>query len=1205
MRLTLCAFTCLLLLAPATYAQSERGTITGTITDPAGAVVANTAVEAKNTGTGVVYKAASSTTGNYTLSQLPVGTYQVTATSSGFKQFLQTGITLSTAQTVRIDVKLEVGNIQEVVTVSADAPLLATENASVAQVVSSSRMDDLPIQNISTFGIRDTFSAVNLVPGGQEMVPPGSFFGTMRVNGMPGGTESMRIDGQDATETAWSVAYNMFMPGQDSMEEVAIQTSNYSAEFGTAGSAIFNMTMKSGTNRLHASAYEYLRNTDLDASEPYNHYTPVDIHHDYGFTVGGPVYIPHVYNGRDKTFFFFSFEQNRQNVSASATDTVPTQAFRIGDFSQELGSTPLGTDILGRPIYNNEIYNPATTRNVLVNGTTYTVRDPFPSNKIPLSLEDPVAAALQATIPLPTNGLLSGNDSLVYPSKLLTTIPSVKIDHNLSSKLKISGSWSMTDIFVPFPDGYQPPVTSERDLWETTHAARINLDYTITPTLLLHLGGGYMGFSFFDPVPNYEGYNNQTNLGLPGTYTNIYPTLFGLQNPDGSGKTSTSFQGNDMGPIAQQHQWQEKPTATGTLSWVKGNHTYKFGGEFRVESYPSLVTTPANGWFTFSGAETGLPYLTTTTVGSGSIGLPYAGFFLGDVDNGQIGQLSDFHLGKHMFSFFAQDTWKVSRKLTLDYGLRYDYETYLQNDGFVPAFGFNTPNPNYGGIPGAAIFEGYGPGKCNCEFASNYPYNFGPRLGIAYQINPKTVFRGGFAVSYAQTEYLEMDTLRMGSDVLYGPSTQYGIPFSQLKNGSPIVPVFPNFDPAQIPASPGAADTLGIDRHAGYPPRMIMWNIGIQRELSKNMSLEVSYVGNRGYWWNSDGVLSDPNRVTPAILSAHNFDPTLANVGDDMVLLQQFSSLTSTQRTQFNLQAPYPGFQGTVSQALRPYPQFGGVTLNWSPLGKSWYDSLQVKFTKRYSHGLSLMANYTFQKEEILGTETQNPAFQTISPVINLDNIGANKSISGMSVPHRFVLAGNYVTPQWSEAPKPVSWLLKDWNFGAYLSYQSGFLISAPVALNYPNPYSELSLTQADLHYGLYGVAFPAAGFASRVAGQPLVLTDLNSSYNPLTQTQVLNPAAWSNPASGVFGTGSVYYNDYRYRRVPQENLSLARIFRIREGMSLQFRIELENAFNRVRIPNPQSGVVIPGIFGNSDFAGTAVSTGGQRTGQAVMRINF
>jgi hypothetical protein len=1219
MRTVVHVFVYLILLVPAALAQSDRGTITGTITDATGAMIPNASIEAKNMETGIAYNAASSETGNYTLAQLPVGVYQLTATTTGFKQFIRTGITVSTAQTLRVDVKLEVGNISETVTVSADAPLLKTESGELSQVVSSSQMNDLPMLNISSFGIRDTFASVNLLPGAGE-INPGSWMGSLRVNGIPAGTQSVRIDGQDATETAWSAAYNMAMPGLDSLEETAIQTSNYSAEFGQAGGAVFNMTMKSGTNRYHGSAYEYMRNDALDASQPFNHYKPIDKRHDYGFTVGGPLDIPHIYDGHEKTFFFFSFEQNRQNITTSSTITVPTTAYRNGDFRSLLTGKAIGTDAIGRPIYNGEIYNPATTRTVIGTygayaGQQVTIRDPFMGcdgqqrmNVICLTgpdavALDSVATKLQSFIPQPTNSSGTNNYSLQYPNAPLTTIPSIKMDHNLGAKLKISGSWAMTDIHVPFPDGLQQPLTTERDLWETTHTARVNLDYTITPTMLLHLGGGYMGFSFFDPVPNFQDYDVKKNLGLPGTYSNIPPTITGLTGWDGSGMTTNAVMGTNFGPNAQQHQWSQKPTGTAAFSWVKGNHTYKFGGEFRADSFPSTATTPSNGQFNFSAAQTALPYLNATTLSNGNIGFGYASFLLGNVSTGSIGKEGHFHLGKHALGFFAQDSWKATRKLTVDYGLRYDFETYLKNSGMLPAFGFNTQNPNYGNLLGAATFEGYGPGKCNCSFASNYPYNFGPRLGVAYQINSKTVFRAGIGVSYAQTATLEMASLRFGSNVSYGPSTTYGGAITRLQDGPSVAPVWPNYDPGQIPASPGTSNSNAFDRHAGYPPRLLMWSIGVQRELSKDSAIEISYVGNRGAWWNSDGVLTDPNRVTADILKAHNFDPTLANTTDDAVLNKQFSQLTAAEVAKYSLKAPYAGFKGTVSQSLRPYPQFGGVTVNWSPLGNTWYDALQVKFTKRYSHGLSMTASYSFQKELVVGTESQNPAFQVSSPVTSLDDLRANKSISGLSIPHRLVVAGNYITPK-ANVYKSLSWLMRDWNYGFYLVYASGFPIMAPMAANAPyNPAQLLSLSGSPVR--TYG----GAGFQMRVSGAPLYTTDINSKYDPNT-TFALNPSAWSTPGAGQYG-GSPYYNDYRQRRVPSENMSLARIFSIREGMILQLRVELQNVFNRTRIPNPSSGYISPQLTNAQGVAysgfgySNAINAGGERTAQIVARFSF
>jgi len=1230
MRSLFAALCCLLLIASAAWAQSDRGTITGTVADASGAMIPDAPIEAKNIETGAVYQAASSDTGNYTLAQLPVGTYQIAVTVPGFKKYLRTGLRVSVAQTLRVDVSLELGDIAETVTVSAEAPLLKTESSELSHVVETDFMNDIPLLSIAG-GIRSAYQSVNLIPGAQTMSVPGGIFGTLRVNGMPGGSLALRIEGQDATQQTWSAAYAMSQPNLDSVEETAIQTSNYAAEFGQAGGGLFNMTMRSGTNRLHGSAFEYMRNeTMFNATQPYNHARPRDRRHDFGFAVGGPVYLPKVYDGRDKTFFFFSFEQNRLNTGVDSYTTIPTTAYRNGDFSNSslYRGVQIGTDAIGRPIMDGAIYNPLTTRTVTGTygqwaGKQVTIRDPFMGcdgnspnvicltnpNSSSYAPIDPVAQKIQSYLPDPTIDGAINNYHNTYQNKTVNSIYSIKMDHNLSDKLKLSGYWSLNDTFVPFPDGFPPPVTTERDLYETTHTVRLNLDYTMSPTMLFHLGVGFMHFTFFDPTPGFGTWDNETELGLPDTSKGVYPTIMNIYQNQGGGMPSATGQGNGFGPIAQQHQWEQKPTGTASLSWVKGNHSYKFGAEVRVESFPSTATTPSNGWFYFSPAQTGLPYLNTTNVGDGTIGFPYASFLLGQVNNGETGIESHFHIGKHSFAFYAQDTWKITPKLTLDYGLRYDYQTYLKSDGRLPSFGYDVPNPNpeYNGLLGAAIYERHG----NPDFASNYPWAFGPRLGIAYQITPKTVFRGGIGISYSQTAYLEMWTLRFGSDVRYGPATTFGDSITQLSDGAGFIPEWPDYDGKYFPISPGANFMTSIDRHAGYPPRQLMWSVGIQREITTNMSFEISYVGNRGVWWNSPGVLTDPNRVTPDILAAHNM--SIGNEADGLLLISDFNSVSAADKAAHNLTAPYPGFQGTVSQALRPYPQFGSIFVLWAPLGNTWYDSLQMKFTKRMSRGLDLQASYTFQKELTVGTETQDTAFEVNPAIINLNNLRDNKGISASSVPHRLVIAGTYQVPDWTSMVKPVRYILKDWRFGAYLVYQSGLPIMAPVALNYPNPGQMLSLCAPFSVLGGCNTSpfFNApASYSNRVEGEPVFTVDNNSKYDP-GSIFILNPDAWENPAAASFGKGSGYYNDYRYRRAPTENLSLERIFPFREGMSLSIRVELNNAFNRTRIPAPSNMMVLPQTTDSNGHPTSGfgyinyVNAGGQRTGQLVARFRF
>jgi len=1130
---------------------------------------------------------------------------------TGFKQFLRTGITVMVAQTMRIDVKLEIGAPSDTVTVNADSPLLKTESGELSHNISTDRLDDLPI--LSATGMRDPFAAMNLMPGTDGAA--GS--GLMRVNGMPGFTMSLRIDGQDATQNIWTLAYNMSTPSVDSVEETAIQTSNFAAEYGQAGGGILNMTMRSGTNKLHGSAFDYMRNEVLNANPPYKNesysdYTgkPRDRQHDYGFNLGGPVYIPKLYNGRDKTFFFYSFEQNRLKTSTSATYTYPTQAFQDGDFSSLLGNA-IGTDPLGRTIYEGTIYDPSTTETVIVDDTSYTIRDPFMGcdgqhlNHICMSTAalDPVAMNYQQLYPELTNSNLTNNLTVAWPSKSVQTITAFKIDHSLSSKFKISGYYSYNDqSFDTFLDGLPVPLSSGRLMTETSHTIRLAADYTISPTMLLHLGAGVMHFLYKDPQEN-TNFNSLEELGLPGTFATVAPNMT-MDTARGGLRTT--------GPVAYGNTWQIKPTGQASLAWVKGNHSMKFGGEVRFESHPTNVITPSNGNFIFDPSETSMPYLGTT----GNTGHAYASFLLGMFHKGEIGLPNRFHLGKQSWAFYAQDSWKITPKLTLDYGLRWDYQTALQETyGRMPTWDAFIANPSYGGLLGANKYEK--------NITETYPHAWGPRLGLAYQFMPKTVLRAGIGISYGQTGALEMWNLRMGSFVRYGPNPIPGDAIGLLKNGpnvggTPVVPVWPNRDPGQAPAAAGSDVMPWINDQAGRPPRQVQWSIGIQREITTNLSVDVSYVGNRGAWWNSNGAITDPNRVTPSILAAHDFD--LNNASDRALLVQPLSSISQADMTAHGLSVPFDGFSGTVNQSIRPFPHAGNIFMIWAPVGRTWYDSLQVKVTKRFSHGLDLSAAYSWQKELTIGAETNDTAFVTPAAVNDINNFKSNKTISGLSIPHRLVVAANYQVPKW-DTNKFVSYVLRDWTIGALVTYASGLPIMAPRATSFTGQDigNLLKLCSGMGVFGgcngsLFNAASPAS-YASRVKGEDLFLVEPNSSFDPFTNF-LLNKSAWVSPPDGQYGTGAPYYNDYRYRRRPTENFSIGRRFPIREEMTLSIRVELMNIFNRVRIPNPgvdfnSNNASYPQLFnpdGTTSFGFgriDAKDTTGQRTGQIVMRFQF
>ena len=365
---------CLFFIAASfSYAQSDRGTITGTISDPTNAVIPGASVVATNAETGAKYETISTETGNYTLAQLPPGTYQLSAELPGFKKYIRQGITVLVAQTLRLDVGLQVGAATDEVTVNADAPLLRTESSDVSHNVNSERLDELPLLGIGgvlsgSAGIRNPYAMVQLIPG--STWTPNSL---VRLNGTPANTQSFRIEGQDASNTGTPGVPAQSQPGVDAIQEVAIQTSNFAAEYGQVGGGVFNVTMKSGSNQFHGTIFDYFVNEAFNSGNPFTstgtNLRPRARRNDYGGTVGGPI-------RRDKTFFFFSFEQFREvQYVNNQFQTIPIAAFRRGDFSSAIPANPkvIGVDPLGRQMLEGMIYDPSTTR--LVNGQL--VRDPF------------------------------------------------------------------------------------------------------------------------------------------------------------------------------------------------------------------------------------------------------------------------------------------------------------------------------------------------------------------------------------------------------------------------------------------------------------------------------------------------------------------------------------------------------------------------------------------------------------------------------------------------------------------------------------------------------------------------------------------------------------------------------------------------------------------------------------------------------------
>ncbi len=1245
MRSRLFAITlCLLLASLMAFGQAGTGTITGVVTDQTGAVVAGANISVKNTDTGVVFPAASSNTGNYTLTQLPPGTYELNVKVQGFKDYTHKNLQVQVAGIIREDVGLTVGSTGENVTVTAEASLLKTESGDLAHNITVGQLDDLPIlgignANSGSSGIRNPYGLAQLIPGVQYAANS-----VMTINGQGGvnaPTAAMRIEGQDMTNHYVSYALQEEQPSADAIQEVAVQTSNYAPEFGTAGSAVFNITMKSGTNQYHGSGYDYFVNEDLNAGTPGSissisgeKLRPRNRRNDYGGTLGGPVWIPKIYNGHNKTFFFYNWEQFREKTGLSfGSDTVPVPAYLGGNFSAispngncslcsayGVQTTALGNgtkDAQGNQFFANTIYDP-NTRGTLPNGLQFA--NPFPNNVIPTNRLDPVAVKIQALFPAAQNANLTSNYASSLPSVRLTTIPSWKFDESLTSKDKISFYYSTTGTAsqISSPNGNADGLPVEIGLYRGTFIdskiVRLNYDRTITPTLLLHIGAGWQRLNFFDDAPFLS--FNPASFGLSGFLIGRqFPAVTGMCfAPLGTTTPCATSVGGNLGGMQnigttgqiQSHSRQQKPSYNLNATYVKGSHTFKVGGEVYFQG---TIANPFSGVTLATGTgQTSQPFTPGTSFNNFTTGFGYASFLLGDYASTNQTVLSDTRQGKQAWAFFAQDSWKVTRKLTLDYGIRYDLDTALREQyGRVGRFAPLVANANAGGRLGATEYAA----TCGCDFyPSAYKLGFGPRIGLAYQVNSKTVLRGGWGVVYqfnSDAGYPTVSTPGTNAPAGINPIVNIETPGSIFQPQWPIVNnpnIYPNV------GTTNAAPTM-LDANAYRPPRQNQFSFGIQREISRDLVVEASYVGNRLVWL--PGPLGFLNQISPATYAKYGLYPyagtgpagynysapglscVAGNDCDRALLGQAINSPAVEQKMAAagvgngGLLLPYATapLSTTLQNALRAFPQFPNLAPGGSATGKSKYDSLQVKVTKRMSHGLSANGTFTWSKSLLLNGRQDlfNP--QSSDYVLNGNNqpILVNMNIT-------------YTTPKVT-SNRYVSTAAKDWQFGIFAQYGSGQMLTPPTS-------SLNSLFLASEDY--------------RVAGQPLYTKDLNCHCINPGSDQVLNPAAWAAvPANGVGPALGTLYSDFRGPRRPQENFNFGRNFRIKERYNLQIRGEFVNIFNRVYYGNPSTtapqtaAVFKPGAapsgFGTINaFAavnGSPALFQGPRTGTIIARFSF
>ncbi len=825
------------------FGQTGLATITGTITDSTGAAMANAPVEVRNLDNGSIFKGATSETGNYTVPQLPVGEYDITVGVSGFKKYSHTKFHLAADQTLREDIALQVGQSTESVTVTAESSLLQTESRENAGTFTIKQLDDLPLLTVGATndGVRDYFSASRLLPGVQycdSSTCPGGGSGNAItvtvINGTPNNSLTTRLDGatMNPTSSRLGGATMETQSSTEAVQEVAILTSSFAPEFGAGGGAVVNVVTKSGTNTYHGTGYDYLVNRAFNAAQPYTGLKNAVHQNDYGFTVGGPVQLPKVYDGRNKTFFFVSFEEFYQNLINNTTpDTVPIQAYRNGNFSSlitaenRLVTTASGNyvDPLGRTIQSGTIFDPTSTQ--LVNGAQ--VRNPFQGNQIPVTSFDPVAAKILALVPLPQGPLASqaGTNYLAaYNGSRRSYIPSIKIDHNLGSKLHAAFYFQKTSTSTPRTgtgaDDLPDNITVSGTSGNAARTYRLNLDHTVTPLLLIHYTLGWNDSDFLLGPEDFL--NIQQTVGLTGAISpgRGLPLI-------ATGVSSNAAEGGmgNLGPQYDQHFWERRPSFVTSATYVHGTHTYKAGFEIRQMKYPNFNFTYTAGEYT-TGTSTSVgnasnyttqTSLNGTSVSSGFAGFGFASFLLGGAQAIAINAPINLMTENYQAAIFLQDSWKVSRKLTLDYGLRWDYGTYQKEQfGRYGDFSATTPNPSAAGRDGAIIYEA----NCNCNFAHNYPYAIGPRLGGAYQVDRNTVLRGGIGIVYGNLDSSAATGYASNSASASTPA--FGQIAGLLQNGIPssVQAAWPTLNNPAAGQAPGAvvgAPTLLDKQHRAAP----------------------------------------------------------------------------------------------------------------------------------------------------------------------------------------------------------------------------------------------------------------------------------------------------------------------------------------------------------------------------------------------------
>ncbi len=1104
--------------------QGSFGGLTGHISDPSGAAIPEVAVKVTDMDSGVVTTVLSTADGSYAVSTLPAGRYRVVVTKPGFKTVTQEPVEISTATVSTLNFTLPLGQVTESVQVTAELVQLQTTTAEIGTVLPEKDMLDLPISlgGVATAGAtgrRQIENFIFLTPGvtGNQW--------SKSINGAPGFSQEILIDGIDVQTFGAPGFIAELTPPYEAVNEFKVQNALYPAEYGL-GYGVMNFTLKSGTNKLHGDAFEFVRNDKFDARGFFASDKPPIRQNEFGFTVGGPVMFPR-YNGKDKTHFFFAYTgfRLRGGLPTGGLVTIPTMQERNGDFSD----------------YPFPIFDPTTTR---PDGAGGFVRDAFTNNFIRPGKIGPIAKRAWDLLPPPDiPGTYHDNyvDRSNQPSN--DTDWSVKIDHQIGNKHRLAGAfWKVnSDITIngPVAGAWNPGFRHT-----PTHAwgLRVNHSYNITPNLLNHVGFGLTPTQPTWTLWEVDKRHGNEILKIPGIPLDAsgFPDL----SFDQPGLYIGNAQENGFDP-QKYTNWQ----VVDDLNWVKGRHQLKVGMMWRYRTNTARDVDNTAGVFTLSQLSTSQPNDPNFSIW----GNAFASFALGQVLSAyrQIpGPLQ--HFRDTFWAGYAEDAIKVTPKLTVNLGLRYELPVYVtERDGILSRLDLTKPNPGAAGRPGALIFLGDGPGRAGTRnIFGTYHKSIAPRASLAYSVNDKTVVRLGYGLFRLYPNFGRMNSgifWNSGFFLLQSiASTNQGItPAMTLDGGFPLPPFsLPNFDPAQ---NNGGAATY-VNSSANRPARMQSWTVDLQRELPFNVMLDAAYVGSNtnGLWTG----LEDINQVEPKYLSLGN----LLNADFDC------------NNPAAGIPCPYTGFTGSVAQALRAFPQYTTIWDMFQPTGYNTYQSLQVRLQKRYSNGLSFLSAYTLSKNiGVAGSDTFGDIFGGGGDhALDSYNRRIEKALAPIDRAHVLVLSWSYELPfgrgkklgsNWNPF---VSHILGGWQANSIERYQSG----TPIGIR-------------------GGPSLPLFGGGNR----PNWLNSNVRSSVPMDQFDpakdlYLNISAFGQPAPFTLGNAPRYLPDVRTPASYNEDFSVFKSVSFGESRSVEFRAEMFDVFNRVVFGPPARNVNNPSTFG-------------------------